>query len=243
MFFVAEDVFGDNAAAPGRPTELTCYRRNLFQISGSISLSRDIKSVITEQGQQFPILDLSATLTAVESIDGKITEIISVPWKSTVQSSGGNAVEEKSGSTPQRIPIDLSSSPELNPAVLSIPIAWKRLQFKHATANNGRRKGLQQHYVVHITLAGVLGNGETVTLAEVRSGPVIVRGRSPRNFDSRKDVNLTTERKLENKSRPGEVNKEPILKVDPGVTNGAHKFYSMNTVQVFQPSNRKHCRD
>src|ERR1700712_1124856 len=37
MFFVAEDVFGGETA--GRPMELTCYRRNLFQISGMITLS------------------------------------------------------------------------------------------------------------------------------------------------------------------------------------------------------------
>src|SRR2546430_1927182 len=36
MFCVAEDVFDGDTA--GRPLELTCYRRNLFQISGNITL-------------------------------------------------------------------------------------------------------------------------------------------------------------------------------------------------------------
>ncbi len=49
MFFVAEDVFGDNNMGAGRPMELTCYRRNLFQISGNIVMSRGIKSMINEQ--------------------------------------------------------------------------------------------------------------------------------------------------------------------------------------------------
>lgn len=33
-------------------------------------------------------------------------------------------------------------------------------------------------------------------IAEIQSGPVIVRGRSPRNFDSRKDVPLTGDKKV-----------------------------------------------
>src|SRR5580698_1088901 len=44
MFCVAEDVFEGDAA--GRPLELTCYRRNLFQISGNITLSRTASHVL-----------------------------------------------------------------------------------------------------------------------------------------------------------------------------------------------------
>merc|ERR1719174_2828122 len=81
MFFVAEDVFGDNNTGAGRPMELTCYRRNLFQISGTVVLSRGITGMINEQGQQVPLYDLTASISAIESIEGKATEIISVPWK------------------------------------------------------------------------------------------------------------------------------------------------------------------
>ena len=48
---------------------------------------------------------------------------------------------------------------------VSIPIAWGRLQFKYATANNGRRKGLQQHYRIQITLMAKLeGDGQLIKL-------------------------------------------------------------------------------
>ena len=229
MFFVAEDVFGDSLPAPGRPTELTCYRRNLFQLSGSFTMSRGIKSFVNEQGQSSPLSDLSATLTAVESIEGKPTDIISVPWKSSQPTPGAPSED----TAPVKIPLDLSLNPELDPAVVSIPVAWKRLQFKHATANNGRRKGLQQHYVIKIGLVGTLQSGELVKLAEIQSGPIIVRGRSPRNFDSRKDVNLAAgERKVEGKARILDSGREPPLKVDPGVTNGSYKFYALNALQV-----------
>jgi hypothetical protein len=195
MFFVAEDVFGGENT--GRPLELTCYRRNLWQCSGQITLPRVISHIIDEAGRQVPIFDLSATIAAKESIDGKPTEIISIPWKS----SNPQATEEsKVAGPPNGISLDVSAGQELDANRISLPVSWKRLQFKHATANNGRRKGLQQHYVVQISLVGKTKTGEAIKLAEVQSGPVIVRGRSPRNFDSRKDVPLTGDKKMERRN-------------------------------------------
>ncbi|PHH74394.1 hypothetical protein CDD80_3110 [Ophiocordyceps camponoti-rufipedis] len=195
MFFVAEDVFGGENA--GRPLELTCYRRNLWQCSGQITLPRTVSHLMDEQGRRFPIVELSASITALESIEGKATDIISIPWKS----SNPQANEEnKVATAPPHMALDLGSAQELDATRVSVPVSWKRLQFKHATANNGRRKGLQQHYVVQINLLGKTESGETVKIAEIRSGPVIVRGRSPRNFDSRRDVHLTGEKRAERKT-------------------------------------------
>lgn len=190
MFFVAEDVFGGETT--GRPLELTCYRRNLWQCSGQLTLPRSVYNVMDDQGRQIPIAELSASITALESIEGKSTEIISIPWKSTNPQTGE---ESKVAGPPPNINLDLSSGQELDANRVSVGVSWKRLQFKHATANNGRRKGLQQHYVVQISLLGKTKTGDTIKIAEIQSGPVIVRGRSPRNFDSRKDVPLTSETK------------------------------------------------
>jgi hypothetical protein len=185
-----------------------------------------MKGILNEQGQHVPIYDMMASISALESIEGKSTEIISVPWKTSTVSSS----EDKAGAAPPKWPLDLTMNPELDPACVSIPIAWKRLQFKHATANNGRRKGLQQHYVIQINLIATLATGESVKLAEIQSGPIIVRGRSPRNFDSRKDVPLN-ERKLEPKQRTMS-DAAPAVKVDPAVTHSSYKFYALNALQV-----------
>lgn len=228
MFFVAEDVFGDTNPAVGRPMELTCYRRNLFQISGTIVLSRSIKAIISEQGHQIPLYDLTASITAKESIEGKNTEIIAVPWKTSSASSS----EEKAGTAPAKIPLDLSANPELDPTMVSIPVAWKRLQFKHATANNGRRKGLQQHYVIQISLAASLATGENVNLAIIESGAIIVRGRSPRNFDSKKDIPLS-EKKPGGEKPKMMVDTSmniPQVKPDPGTNNFRSYYYSSSVV-------------
>lgn len=224
MFFVAEDVFGGETA--GRPMELTCYRRNLFQISGNIILSRSITRIINDQGQHVPIYNLIATISALESIEGKSTEIISVPWKT----ANATTSEDRAGAAPPQWPLDLSINPELDPTCVSIPIAWKRLQFKHATANNGRRKGLQQHYVIQINLMATLATGEKIKLAEIQSGAIIVRGRSPRNFDSRKDVPVS-DKKGEPKPRTMSNEVGTTVKVDPATSQSSYRFYAPNAVQ------------
>jgi hypothetical protein len=59
-----------------------------------------------------------------------------------------------------------------------------------ATANNGRRKELQQHFVLHLKVVGTLTNGSKVVLTESTTAPIVVRGRSPRNFQARKEIPL-----------------------------------------------------
>ncbi|KAK5661957.1 hypothetical protein OQA88_10068 [Cercophora sp. LCS_1] len=194
MFFVAEDVFG--ATEHGRPLELTCYRRNLWQCSGVVSVPRQVCGVVdVESGRRIESADFVAGISAVESIEGKATEIITIPWKS-------GTTEEGKGTAPVAAPGSVGV--EFEGGGGEVVVGWKRLQFKHATANNGRRKGLQQHYVVVVSL-GVRAGGEVVRVAEVRSGPVIVRGRSPRNFDSKRDVPLTGERIKERRVENGRL--------------------------------------
>lgn len=222
MFFVAEDVFGGENT--GRPLELTCYRRNLWQCSGQITLPRHLTHTINDRGQQFPVFELAASISAMESIEGKPTEIISIPWKS----SGGE--DSKSPAAPPRIPLDLSAGQELDHDRISLPVSWKRLQFKHATANNGRRKGLQQHYLVQINLLSKMENGEFVKVAEIQSGPVIVRGRSPRNFDSRKDVSVSGDKKSERRATVSTaVETTTVPKTEPGADAGQNlqRYHSL----------------
>ncbi|KAI4598195.1 hypothetical protein KJ359_003078 [Pestalotiopsis sp. 9143b] len=229
MFFVAEDVFGGENTGP-RPLELTCYRRNLWQCSGQVVMPKHCTQVVNEQGRAIPIVEFYASITASESIDNKATEIISIPWKSG-NSAMGEGQETKTAGPPPKVALDLGSAQEVDAHRVSLPVSWKRLQFKSATANNGRRKGLQQHYVVQINLLGKMKTGgELMKIAEIRSGPVIVRGRSPRNFDSRKDVQLSGEKKpvyIEKPRAQSEAVSTPILKQERSdMTASLHRYSS-----------------
>ncbi|KAL9107714.1 MAG: hypothetical protein Q9227_007429 [Pyrenula ochraceoflavens] len=189
MFFLAESQWTSSPDAPPPPPELTCYRRNLFQVQGSITLPRSLRYIMTDQGDRIPILAQELTISATESVEGNPVKIISVPWKTPAGNAPG-APEEKVEKEPPSIPLDAMGGQDMDVDYATFPIAWKRLQFRIATANNGRRKELQQHFVIKLKVLATLSTGTKISIAESHSGAIIVRGRSPRNFQSRKDYPL-----------------------------------------------------
>ncbi|PYH50882.1 NDT80/PhoG-like DNA-binding family protein [Aspergillus niger CBS 101883] len=194
MFFLAESPWTTSPtenAPPQQGAELTCYRRNLFQITGSVTLPRSLRYIMTEQGDRIPILAQELAVSATESVEGNSVKIISVPWKTPATN-----VEKE----PPPIPLDIMAGQDLDTDYATFPIAWKRLQFRVATANNGRRKELQQHFVIRLKVVATLSTGAKIPVCEVQSGPVIVRGRSPRNFQSRKDLPLSNSAAASRKS-------------------------------------------
>ncbi|KAK6521392.1 hypothetical protein TWF506_001612 [Arthrobotrys conoides] len=247
MFFLAESPWDANSgpSVPGSatlPKELTCYRRNLFQVSGSIHLPAVSSVIVSENeteitaediqsGQRRVIQSLEATIGGIENVEHNAVKIITVPWKNAA-TAPATAASQSAGQTAGNPDDYPSTAPttgrpmEKEPAPLSFnyPAAyyanpngiqpeddeadslkwqmnWKRLQFRSATANNGRRKDLQQHFLVKVSvyanlvtedLQGVpTDKVERVLLCEAFSGAIIVRGRSPRNFSSRNDIPLT----------------------------------------------------
>ncbi|KAI1466416.1 p53-like transcription factor [Daldinia caldariorum] len=174
MFFLSEMPSSTSDGGILQP-ELTCYRRNLFQISGSLITPRGQLSVILpETGETVPVNSTEVTISAIESVDGHPVRLI----------------------TPDQEPPSLPLIPfpddgqEAEGEYAVYPIGWRRLQFRIATANNGRRKELQQHFVLHLKVVGTLANGSKVVLTESTTAPIVVRGRSPRNFQARKEIPL-----------------------------------------------------
>lgn len=184
MFFMAESPSAV-AADPNRSAaELTCYRRNLFQITGSVTLPRTLRFLLTDRGDRIPIVAQELSISATESVEGHPVKLISVPWK-TPASNAAISPEDKAEKEPTSIPLDIMSSQDVDGDYANFPIAWKRLQFRIATANNGRRKELQQHFVVRLRVMATLATGTKVSICEATSGAIIVRGRSPRNFQTK----------------------------------------------------------
>ncbi|ETS79616.1 hypothetical protein PFICI_09469 [Pestalotiopsis fici W106-1] len=190
MFFLSEMPANTNDGATMQP-ELTCYRRNLFQISGSLITPRGQLSILrAETGEQVPVSNTEVTVSAIESVDGHNVRLIVIPWKTPPP----NAPELPQG--PDQEPPSLPLIPfqddgtETDGEYAVYPIGWRRLQFRIATANNGRRKELQQHFVVHLKVMGTLSDGSKVVLTEATTAPIVVRGRSPRNFQARKEIPL-----------------------------------------------------
>lgn len=189
MFFLSEitTISGENIIVQ---PELTCYRRNLFQISGSVTGPSGPLSVVTERGQTMPIMAQDLSVSATESVDGHPIRLIVIPWKTPPPNSPEvlpNVEQE-----PSIIPLvyqDVGGQENGCEATVH-PISWRRLQFRVATANNGRRKELQQHFILRLTLTAVLSNGARILISEATTTPIVVRGRSPRNFQARKEIPL-----------------------------------------------------
>jgi hypothetical protein len=171
-------------------TELMCYRRNIFQVSGNVVVPRALRNIVTEQTEQIQIVSQELIISATESAEGSPTKIICVPWK-TPPNGNNSAAEERSEKEPPSILLDPANVQEGDSNFATFPFHWKRLQFRSATANNGRRKELQQHFIVHLKVVATLATGGKVTICHTKSNPIVVRGRSPRNFSSRKDILLT----------------------------------------------------
>jgi hypothetical protein len=180
MFFLAESPWAAAGDVQTSPTELTCYRRNLFQITGTVTLPRGLQLIMTDQGDQIPILGTELTISATESLEGNSVKIISVPWKTPVTSNA--PAEDKTEKEPPTYPLDLSTGQDMDSEYVNFPISWKRLQFRIATANNGRRKELQQHFVVRLKVVATLATGAKIPVCEVHSGPI---------FQSRKDMPIS----------------------------------------------------
>jgi hypothetical protein len=200
MFFLSEMATPSGDGLLVQP-QLTCYRRNLFQISGIVTIPTAQTSLFTERGEYIPIVSLDVKLSASESVEGHPVKLIVVPWN-TPPTNANDRLEPES--EPAEIPLDRMDSGQVTPPTASngsllsgassnfsvSPIAYHRLQFRIATANNGRRRELQQHFTLHLNVVATTANGTKCNVCETSSAPIVVRGRSPRNFQAGKDIPL-----------------------------------------------------
>ncbi|RKF71716.1 putative ndt80 like dna-binding family protein [Golovinomyces cichoracearum] len=188
MFFLSELASTPDDTTTAKP-ELTCYRRNLFQISGSVTLPHGALSYMTERGEKIPLISMEANISATESIDGHSVKLIVIPWKTPPPNSP--EIDSNHEHEPTTIPLTAyNSNTDINHGTICSPIAYRRLQFRIATANNGRRRELQQHFNLHLTVVGALADGSRISVCKTSTAPIVVRGRSPRNFQARKGIPL-----------------------------------------------------
>jgi hypothetical protein len=129
MFFLSEMPSNASDGTALQP-ELTCYRRNLFQISGSLITPRGQLSVVTESGESVPVNSMEVTISAIESVDGNPVRLIVIPWKTPPPNSP--EINQSPDQEPPSLPLiplqDDGAEPEGEYAVY--PIGWRRLQFR-----------------------------------------------------------------------------------------------------------------
>ncbi|KAI9824056.1 MAG: hypothetical protein M1832_002124 [Thelocarpon impressellum] len=182
----------------------TCYRRNYFSVACSYSLRPAVGSTplylirsngpaVTESIQAFAM-----TIAAVvDGAGGKPVELVQhTPKRDKGPQGRPERVKlnpHSAGSAalfPGTAP--LASSLAAGPAGYDPPFSqstaeqrtvanFERIQFKSATANNGKRRAAQQYYHLIVELFADAG-GSWVKVASRISVPMVVRGRSPGHY-------------------------------------------------------------
>jgi meiosis-specific transcription factor NDT80 len=190
--------------------EWTCYRRNYFSCICSFSLGPYYPNAQIQyiQGRDHPAtvrgfaMSISA---AVADNDGHAIDLVQHTPK---RDKGPTAAPEKVRLLPKQPqsshPLSLyGNDPAMgNPSRLGYgegfpgmhsgdgynsEHTFERIQFKQATANNGKRRAAQQYYHLLVELWADIGTHSSanyVRIAYRKSAKMIVRGRSPGHYQS-----------------------------------------------------------
>ncbi|KAI8051496.1 hypothetical protein BDF22DRAFT_621573, partial [Syncephalis plumigaleata] len=161
----------------------TCYRRNYFQVSSSFSLQTNNHHPFTqpeipcliegENGIFYHVNQFSLGVAArVSNSDKKIDLVQHTPKR-----------DKGPQNTPSPKPIRAGGNLNMSSVGNNHSIVtFERVQFKTATANNGKRRAAQQYYVLLVELYAETSAGKTFRVATAQSAPLVVRGRSPGHY-------------------------------------------------------------
>ncbi|KAI1316696.1 hypothetical protein EDD11_009585 [Mortierella claussenii] len=166
----------------------TCYRRNYFQLSAAFtiggldsSIRPEVPCLLERNGELVTVRAFLVCIGAHIQSGEKVIELV----QHTPKRDKGPQITPRP--TLIRAGGDLSlSSSGSNPNV----VTFERVQFKTATANNGKRRAAQQYYQVHVDLFAELDNGDLMLVATTVSAPLVVRGRSPGHYADNDDTPL-----------------------------------------------------
>lgn len=149
QFFLAQEDDNTNV--------VTCYRRNTFHITGELLLASS-RPLFGSTPTRFENEVVSFEVILSSHIRGDETRPVALTRKSAFDP----ATDLRTIVTP--------STPTFE---------WRRIMFRHATQNNGRRAQVRQFFVLKVTTHAVMRDGSTVKVSTMHTRPVTVRGRNP----------------------------------------------------------------
>lgn len=193
----------------------TCYRRNYFSLNCSYTIQPAIPTgniYLSQNGGQkgYQVYAFAMSIAAVvDGRDGKSIELV----QHTPKRDKGPQEKPARITLAPRPPAShgmygdggLASSARglydaqgfgQNPNQPQVEATFERIQFKNATANNGKRRAAQQYYHLLVELFADVGGQHQdryVRIAFRVSAPMVVRGRSPGHYQSeRRGSNAST---------------------------------------------------
>lgn len=180
----------------------TCYRRNYFSLNCSYSLIPMIPAgTIYLQLPGVPPAQVHAFSMSIAAVvdgrDGKSIELVQHtpkrdkgPQKEPARivlaprPAAALGAYDRIGGRPN---VFDASGFSANQNQTPTEATFERIQFKNATANNGKRRAAQQYYHLLVELFVDVGNQHVdryIKIASRMSAPMVVRGRSPGHYQS-----------------------------------------------------------
>ncbi|MCJ1328768.1 hypothetical protein MMC10_005445 [Thelotrema lepadinum] len=200
----------------------TCYRRNYFSVACSYALTQNAQArnepdhermlLIRQGGSSVPILGFYMCISAkVDGEDGKPIELVQhtpkrdkgpmtqperKELKPNPSGNLGMCTATTGFGTGQSLTQDYDSSYLGSPQDSQNIATFERIQFKKATANNGKRRAAQQYFHIVVELyakvyKGKSGDTEYVKIAHRVSAQMVVRGRSPGHYQDERRSSST----------------------------------------------------
>ena len=189
-------------------SDWTCYRRNYFSVACSYSFNREVdlmsETLYLQRQGNGPEQIQSFAMCITARVDGEEGKIIDLVQHTPKRDKGPMGVPEKVEllpHSPGNLGIFSSSGPAVSPNLQTpsefdpsyhcatqpgLNVAnFDRIQFKKATANNGKRRAAQQYFHIVVELFAKVARSqeaEYIKIAWRSSAPMVVRGRSPGHY-------------------------------------------------------------
>ncbi|KAH7378121.1 hypothetical protein BKA64DRAFT_538223, partial [Cadophora sp. MPI-SDFR-AT-0126] len=183
----------------------TCYRRNYFSVVCSFTLQPSIPTeamflVKLHGGVEAQVHSFAMSIAAV--VDGREGNPIELVQHAPKRDRGPQEKPDRITVAPRRpTAYGLQGDSRLFtdtqfwqiPNTPPFEAIFERIQFKNATANNGKRRAKQQYFHLLVELfADVEDEPERwVKVASRMSAPMVVRGRSPGHYQLKNDGGVT----------------------------------------------------
>ena len=196
----------------------TCYRRNYFSVACSYSLSPETEA---NSGELYlhrsnvlpsePIEALGVCISAkADGDEGKPIELVQHTPKRDKGPMDIPQIQELSPHLSGNLGVFQPTNTAVNPTSQGLPefepsfpgqqgvnvATFDRIQFKKATANNGKRRAAQQYFHILVELYAKVPKGQSesqwVRIASRLSAPMVVRGRSPGHYQDERRNSSTS---------------------------------------------------
>ncbi|KAJ3220150.1 meiosis-specific transcription factor ndt80 [Dinochytrium kinnereticum] len=202
----------------------TCYRRNYFQVSATFT-------AVDAHGQR-------VELPCYVEVEDRLRTVTGFLINCVARTHNGNKEIElvqhtaKRDKGPQTQPAARLCEP-MDPTVRHEDsfhsVTFERLQFKSATANNGKRRAAQQYHVLLVELFVRCDDGSQFKVASAESGPLVVRGRAPGHYAAMSSKQAAQQAGTLHVDEMGQA-------YDPHFDNGGHSAFVLKHQMVHHAS-------